>query len=120
MVGVEEKRDGRRDGLARLNVGLCAREEIECGAFVPVYSRDDCGVVLQYIAREDVLYGCCWRRLTTTARELGSLRPEFEQIKLSRPCTSVMTFGGNGASKASACAGSTLQLEGISHCIHVY
>lgn len=69
MVGVEEKRDGRRDGLARLNVGSYPSEEVEYGVFVPVYSGDDCGVVLQCIAREEVLYGCCWRCLTTTARE---------------------------------------------------
>ena len=117
VVGREEKRDERRDGLARLNFGSCAGEGIEGGAFVSVYSTGDCSVILQYITREAVVYGRCWRCLTTRAGAwlAGSLRSEFEQIKLSRPCTSVMTFGGNGASSLSACACSTLQLEGILH-----
>ena len=57
VVGVEEKRDGRRDGLARLIFSPCPGEEIECGVFGPVSSKDDCGVILRYITGEKVLYG---------------------------------------------------------------
>jgi len=74
VVGREEKRDGRRDGLARFNFGPCPGEEIEYGVFVPVYSTGDCGVILQYISCEKMLYERCWRCLTTTGLlELGSL-----------------------------------------------
>jgi hypothetical protein len=54
--------------LARFNSGPCPGEEIERDAFVPVYSIGDYRVNLQYTREEEVVYGRCWRCLTTTAR----------------------------------------------------
>lgn len=68
VVGWEEKRDGRRDGMARFNFGPCPGGEIENGIVAPVYSTGVCGVIKQYASEGEVLYEWCWRCLTTTAR----------------------------------------------------
>jgi hypothetical protein len=54
--------------MARFNFGPCPDGEIESDVFGTVYSTGDCGVILRYSGGKEVLYGCCWMCLTTTAR----------------------------------------------------
>jgi hypothetical protein len=95
--------------MARFNFGPCPGEEIESADLGTVCSAGDCGVILRYSRREEEFVWVMVDVPDNELLELGlarSLRPEFEQIKLSSHARAVHSIDDvcfNGASDADMC-----------------